>query len=756
MSANNKGVTARIMLLCIALLLCNAAIAQFVLRITDANSAAVEDAFISVKNISFQKECIAFTDEKGIAKLPFGGKCQVQIKKLGYKTLLTETEIGTSTIVHLEQDNHDLNDVVVTGQASATTAQQSINSIKVIDRKKIDEMGAVSLRDALTNQLNVRLSQDNVLGASASIQGVGGQGIKILVDGVPVIGRMDGNVDLSQINLSNIERIELIEGPMSVIYGSDALGGVINLISKRKVKEDISGSLNGYYESNGTYNADARFSFKWKEISFTTSGGRNFFDGYSPGFDPMKRVVQWKPRTQYFNDNTFTFKIKQSKHAVFSNYFQEKITNRGAPSVNPYSAYGFDEYYYTRRWGIGEQSDLYLKGNNHLQFINSFSYYRRIKNTMRKDLTTGNSEFTPVSSDDDTSTFHLYLFRGTWTNTALKKFQFQAGYDFNLETAIGQRLENNFQNIQDYAVFTTVQYSPIERVSLKAGVRGAYNTRYGTPVIPSFNLKVDISKVVSLRASYAQGFRAPSLKELGMFFVDVNHNIQGNNQLRAERSHNAQVELIYQPKLKDFSFTLRPLFFFNHIYNMISLALVDPAAQLYTYVNIDKFQSTGANVNAAVTHKYFDFTAGMSYTGRYNSLSETMDVPHFGWSPEFSSSLSVNIPKAYLSIAAFYKFNGAIPGYTIDENNTVYQTAIQSYSMLDASVTARLWKERFVISVGAKNLLNVKSINYNTVSGGAHSSGNSNMSIGMGITAFTSLKINLANNFKSNDGATAK
>lgn len=749
MSANYLRFNVKLVLVCTALLMCNAAVAQFLLQLTDAANKPVEDAFVTAVQTATGKEYIGFSNNKGIASLPVNGRCALQIKKLGYTTYTGEADIQlAATTIQLQRDNIDMKDVVVTGQASATTAQQAINTIKVIDRKKIDEMGAVNLRDALTNQLNVRLQQDNVLGSSASIQGVGGQGIKILIDGVPVIGRMDGSLDLSQINLANIERIEIIEGPMSVIYGSDALGGVINLISKRRVKEEISGNLNGYYESNGTYNADGRFSFKYKSVAFTTSGGRNFFDGYSPAFKAAQRVMQWKPRTQYFNDNTLSFSIKQSRHSVFSSFFDEKITNRGAPVVTPYSAYGFDEYYYTRRWGFGAQSDVYLKGNNQLQFINSYSHYRRIKNTMRKDLTNGQSEYTPTTADDDTSIFHLMLFRGTWTNTRLKKFQFQAGYDFNIETAAGQRLEGNRQTIQDYALFATIQYNPIDKVSLKAGVRGAYNTRYGTPVVPSFNFKYDISKTVSIRASYAQGFRAPSLKELSLLFVDVNHNIQGNSKLKAERSHNAQLEVVYQPKVKDFRFTLRPVFFFNHISHMISLALADPATQLYTYLNIDKFQSTGANVNAAVSHTWFDFTTGMSYTGRYNSLSETLNVPHFSWSPEFTSSLSVNIPKINTSVAVFYKFNGAIPGYAINENNTVYQTAIQSYSILDASVTARIWKERFVVSAGAKNLLNVKSINYNTTGGGAHSAGAQSMNVGMGITGFVSLKINIANNFK--------
>lgn len=87
----------------------------------------------------------------------------------------------------------------------------------------------------------------------------------------------------------------------------------------------------------------------------------------------------------------------------------------------------------------------------------------------------------------------------------------------------------------------------------------------------------------------------------------------------------------------------------------------------------------------------------------------------------------------------------------LDAEGNIYQTTIQSYSTLDISVTARIWKERFIISTGAKNILNVKNINYNIAASTTHSSSNSSMSVGMGVTGFVSLKINLTNNFKNHE-----
>ena len=179
-----------------ALLLCNVATAQFALKVVDAKSnTAIEDVLCIAQHLQTKKESIVMSDARGLAQIPLKGKCLLTVKKLGFKTQFAEMESGNTLEIKLEQDAVDLNDIVVTGQYSTTTRQSSINTIKIIDRKKLDEMGANNLRDALTNQLNVRISQDNVLGSSASINGISGQNIKILVDGVPVIGRTNGNVE---------------------------------------------------------------------------------------------------------------------------------------------------------------------------------------------------------------------------------------------------------------------------------------------------------------------------------------------------------------------------------------------------------------------------------------------------------------------------------------------------------------------------------------------------------------------------------
>ena len=183
-----------------------------------------------------EKAKLSLTNSKGNVLNPFRGSTQIYVTHIGYESILDTLKKGEFKTLLLVPKVIEVNEVVITAQYAPNSLEKAVHKIKVIDRKKIELMGAVNLEDVLTNEANVRISQDNVLGSSTSIQGVSGQNVKILIDGVPVIGRLGGNIDLSQINLNDIERIEIIEGPLSVEYGSNALAGTINLITKKEYK----------------------------------------------------------------------------------------------------------------------------------------------------------------------------------------------------------------------------------------------------------------------------------------------------------------------------------------------------------------------------------------------------------------------------------------------------------------------------------------------------------------------------------------
>ena len=147
------------------------------------------------------------------------------------------------TTFYLEKNNFIVDEVFVTGQIKPTILSDVIQKSIIISKKDIEMQAANNLKDLLEKQLNMSVTVDNILGSSVSIQGISGQNVKILIDGVPVIGRLNGNIDLTQINLNNIERVEIIEGPLSVDYGTDALAGTINLITDKQLNDGFSSTI---------------------------------------------------------------------------------------------------------------------------------------------------------------------------------------------------------------------------------------------------------------------------------------------------------------------------------------------------------------------------------------------------------------------------------------------------------------------------------------------------------------------------------
>jgi len=123
---------------------------------------------------------------------------------------------GKDRVVFLEPTVYNVDEVVVTGQISPERVDKSIYKVKTLGTLTINQKAANNLTELLSGELNIRSKKSNVYGSSIMMQGMGGEHVKFLVDGVPVIGRQNGELDLDQMNMQNVDHVEIIEGPMSV------------------------------------------------------------------------------------------------------------------------------------------------------------------------------------------------------------------------------------------------------------------------------------------------------------------------------------------------------------------------------------------------------------------------------------------------------------------------------------------------------------------------------------------------------------
>lgn len=668
------------------------------------------------------------TDSNGLFDIPASGAFKLNI----YSPVdsLYDYE-GTYTVndkyieVVLRSKDMLIDPVTITGLNGPRQVSDNPYLVRVITREKILQMGAQNLGELLLNEVNIQVGQDAVLGSNAIMQGIGGQDIKILINGIPVIGRVNGNVDVSQIVLGNVERVEIIEGPMSVVYGTDALGGVINIITKNPGNLKFNARVNTFNDimnKPANYNVEANVTSRIsKNMPVTLNFGRHFFAGRD--FDPATRSYDWKPKTKIFGDGSVFFNGKNSNHRFTAALYNEKLSDRSDAEYSLAQVTGYNSYYYTHRIDNSLHSVFKIDRHQRFELQNAFNYYSRAKNTIKRNLVTG-SEVPYRPEDQDTSVFTLFNSRGVYNyRNPREKVSYTAGYDFARETAKGKRIPAELPGITDAAIFGSLEYSPTREWQFRPSLRILHNSRFGkpiitgifgdklklAPVIPSLQVKFNLSTHLSFRGSYSKGFRAPSLKELNFYFVDVNHNIHGNDSLKAETSDNFVLSFDYRHKLKKqmgtvFSFSL----FNNIIKNKINLALVDMRTNYYTYINIGRFRSQGLNTNFEFYGPKFSFQWSGMFLTVYDLLqqADTFDQKSY-INGQIGLNYTRKFPKKAASVSFISRYTSPTFGYM--ENYQRYRTA--GFYLMDVTVQKNFSTIPLNIGAGIKNILGVTTLN---------------------------------------------
>lgn len=687
------------------------------------------------------------TDRQGRVRLPKlsgSDSAQVRITYVGFMPFEETLSIRSDQTIQLQPSPYQLDQVVVTAQYQPMRSDQVVHQMKVIDRQQMEALGAVNVRDVLRQQVNVRIGQDNILGSSVGLQGLSGQNVKILIDGVPVVGRLNGNIDISQLNLNNIERIEVVEGPMAVNYGTDALAGTINLITRRAEESGFSGAVNAYYESVGQYNVDGRVSYQQGPHQIRLTGGRNYFDGWRSdhafwGYPQRTladggRVLNWDPKLQYFGRLDYRYQLKKGFIAPYIEHFDEVITNRGNPRP-PYGITAFDDTYQTDRTNAGWQWQQQLGQQHRFQMVAAFNRFERIKNTWRTDLTNLERTLSTSPGDQDTSRFQVWMSRGQWSrDTDSARWSYELGYEFNIEQAVGARMDDGVQWQYDLAVFSTAEWRPFSQLTIRPGLRYTYNSAYQAPLIPSLHL-LWREKGFTIRASYAQGFRAPTLKELYFRFEDINHNIIGNSNLRAEYAHNAQLQFGWKRISAQSGYQLKVSGFYNDITNLITLAQSGQGDQ-FTYTNIGLFRSMGTQLSFEWQRDQWQTQVQAAYIGQYHPEAVDRVANPYAFAPQVSAQLQYHLHDHW-QLAGFWQYNGAIPGFALNSNDEVVATRVAAFHTVDCTLTGQWWDNRLQWQIGGKNLLDVQQIQITGPAGGVHGGGGGRQSMNWGRSIFT-------------------
>jgi len=567
-----------------------------------------------------------------------------------------------------------------------------------------------------------------------SIRGLGGQHIKYLVDGIPVIGRLNGEIDLGQLTVNNIDHIEIIEGPMSVVYGSNALAGVVNLLTSENVNVPLTANVKTYVESVGNYNFNGSASLSRGKSIFGFSGGRNFSDGYS--LDETKRSMFWKPKRQYTFSGYYVYRTPGYKIKYSSRMFNQLLLNKG-DVISPYFA--LDSYFTTIRFTNSLDFQTKIGEHRFVKLQGAYSIYNRQRNTYFKNLHTLDKVLSENAGDQDTTRFDALIFRAELSKSTLEsKFNYQLGLDVNVESGSGVRLGGDKQ-IGDYAAYLSLKYNPLPSITIQPGARFIYNTKYDAPLVYSFNLKWDIGEYYMLRSSYARGFRAPSLKELYLYFVDVNHNVQGNSELKAEDSHHIIFALGFKKEKGKTTYGYDVDLFYNNVNNSIQLVRIGTSDGLYSYANIYNYSSQGFQLEMFYNlYPYFEWKVGLSETGRKSIIRENEpDWDKFLYSTDINTSISYNFRKINSGISLYYKYTGELQEFYENLDGEIVTGLFGDYHTMDLTFNRNFFNHALIVTAGIKNLFDVVSVpSTQSVTGGVHTGGPGGSTIGYGRSWF--------------------
>ncbi|MCB0663448.1 MAG: TonB-dependent receptor [Saprospiraceae bacterium] len=644
--------------------------------------------------------------------------------------------------------NIDLDDIVITAQFAPTDSKNALHTIRTISSKTIQQRGANNLSDVLNQELNIRINQDLILGSSMSLQGISGQNVQIMVDGVPIIGRVGDDVDLSQIDLNQIEKIEIVEGPLSVQYGTNALGGVINLITKKSQLHTAEVNIAALAETAGWTNYHATGGIRLTpDVLFKVHGGQNHF---LPASEDSLRGSIWNPKLQTNLGASLRYNWVNDHRIILSGeWFDEKVDDLGEVRRPQFKPYAFDDYYLTNRGTIKALHEGSCGKKWYTRSSLAYSNFTRYKESYRLDFET--DEKTQLAGEQDTSRFTGLNARTVFaTKDNDARFQYQIGTEFNYETADGTRIkteDGNQPDILDLAAFGVLRYKPIQNFQLQAGLRYAYNSKFSTPLTYTLNGKWDPWTNLNIRFSYGKGFRSPTLKELYFYFIDANHYIVGNKDLQAETSDNYQLQFNFEKN----KFSAGISTFYNNIKDKIDLFTFDEGStgQLqYAYFNRSQYTSYGANLTLGYDIKNFGIKVGYAPIAQNAPvIQDELDAMY--WVNEFNTSLSYSIPKWDISFNTFWKMNDKVvfPFQTTnDQGETIIENRIEDgYTLSDCSISKSFWSRKINLTAGVKNILDVNSIatQGNAGANNPHVGDEGTQAISPGRSYFVSCKINL-------------
>ena len=549
-----------------------------------------------------------------------------------------------------------LQEVVVTGTGTQHLLKNAPVQTEVITSKMLRTYAGRSIEDILSGLTSSFSFNEDDMGSQMQMGGLGNSYILVLIDGKRIHGDVGGENDLSLIDPQNIEKIEIVKGASSALYGSDAIAGVVNIITKKHTEEGLllenttrGGSYGDLRQHNGV-------ALNWGRWSSYTNFQLQHSDGWQntstertlgveePVTDSRNKTTNKHTNWQVAERITYTVGKKLELHAEGSTYWK-RIYRPQDGKYPHYDVYTYDLKYRNQsasaggKWAINSHDNITfdIDWNRHAYFYHFTANtlvedYEKSKGTIYYPYYPYLPDQTELQSDQQRT---MATLKGVFELPLDNRLSCGLEYRYDWLKA-PTRVEGGKASDWTGALYVQDEFSHIRNLNITAGIRVNDNQQFGFRITPKVSAMLSMGKAWRIRATWSEGFKTPTPKELHYRYVrqmSGTYLYLGNKDLRPQTSD-------YFSLSGEYTFgglTITLTGYHNRVTDMIALVTIpnyqapdayiaqyDPM-KTRQYQNIESAKTYGADLSIRYTHK--DFAVGMGYS-YLDTDAEQYDTNH--------------------------------------------------------------------------------------------------------------------------------
>ncbi len=601
---------------------------------------------------------------------------------------------------------------IISATRTEKIADDSPVKINLITNNEIKKTHAKNISEAVKYIPNLMIKETHgKQGDGVWIQGINSDRILVLINGEPMTSSTGTTVDISQINTSDVDKIEIIKGSSSALYGSSAIGGVINIITKEPKYEGLRSQLSiegGSFLSKspktlGSSLIKASSSYKKDKHLL----GVDFTYDYLAGIKLKKGRTYDIPQIDKFNINTlYKYKNKDFQWYIKPRYLYEK-TNKPYVLFNPPFKVNQTKTEKTNKYRLSFGFDKDFL-DSQLRFKSFYEYYH--------SNSVNDTDSTPYIEQDRTAKIDLVSFDLQYDKQINEEHLFTIGGTFKKEKMTQNNKKGSQSKIdkiielgsnvkkENKEIFIQDDWFVSDNIEVIPGIRYQSDDGFGSYISPKLSVfytpfNTDENRF-NIRFSYGNGYKIPSLKERFFFFDHsaFGYKVLGEPNLNPETSKSYQLSSEFIQK-DDYSFALN--LFYNDIKNLILTSKDDKLSastglNIFRYQNIDKVSTKGLELEFDKKFfNYFTLSAGYTYLIAKNKITKK----YLPQRPKHQLKLTLEVDyDDYIVLLALQKESKEY----VDSQNKETSPA---KTVVDVKLTKRINKS-FEVYTGVDNILN--------------------------------------------------